>query len=326
MQTWLVLSETHLPVPKKRYRKNILKVGKFAKMTEDGKKEMEFELTQDNLTSIAAESTQMLADGHRIPVPLGHTQEEDKNQGYVDKFGVEGDYLFMEAEAVGKEAIENFEQSDCSCYIPPKYKDSEGREYTRPIRHVALTQYPVIVGLGKFEAIAASLVPVRKEEPMKFDKIQAALSLSETLTEENAETLILGGIGQLVEKAKAAGTTEDPLAAAKEALKSMPGIIPGLKNARETKLQGLVLAQKISPAVKDKLAEMFTSEDSLVLSTTVKEGESEFDKLCLILSENTVVKTGEETGVQTLDDPNQGGSNGGKNPLMQSMEKLKASS
>ena len=318
MYEWLVLSEEHLPVPKKKYRKAILKTGNFVKEI-DGEKELEFKLTEENLKAMAAVSTQYMKDGHKIPIPLGHTDDEDKNRGYVDAivFDEKDQLLYMTAEAIGAKAIEQFEQSDCSCYIPPKWNDSEGREYIRPIRHVALTQYPVISGLGKFEAIAASLVPTRKETPMKFDKIQAALSLSEPLTEENAEALILGGIGQLVEKAKNAEPA-DPLKAAREAVKALPGAITGAKMGREAKLNALVLGNKISPAVKTKLAEMYTGEDSLVLSLTAKEGETEFDKLVAILSENKVVNTGEKTGHQVQDDA----SKGNENPLLLSAKKM----
>lgn len=302
MEKWLILSEQTLPVPKRRYRKAILKVGQFRKP--DG---VEFELSADALKAMADTYSQMAHDGHKVPIPLGHTDEEDKNRGYVDKMEFADDMLFMECEAIGAEAIEQFEQSDCSCFIPPKWEDAEGREYIRPIRHVALTQYPVIPGLGKFEGIAASLVPPKKEEnTMDLSKIQAALGLSEALTDDNAEALILGGIGQLKEKA----SPSDPLQTARDAIKVMPGIMDTAKVNRETKLNALVLSQKISPAVKDKLVEMYTTEESLLLSLTADGGTSEFDKLVLILSQNEVVNTGgETTGMQVLNDPAKGNSN-----------------
>jgi hypothetical protein len=39
--------------------------------------------------------------------------------------------------------------------MPHKFHDGHGNEYVRPIRHVAITDYPVVPGLDKFKPIAA---------------------------------------------------------------------------------------------------------------------------------------------------------------------------
>ena len=47
------------------------------------------------------------------------------------------------------------DDSQVSIHVPPQFTDGLGRTYVRPIRHVAITDYPVIPGLGRFEALAA---------------------------------------------------------------------------------------------------------------------------------------------------------------------------
>jgi hypothetical protein len=106
----------------------------------------------------------MLANGVEIPIPLGHTNEPTATQGQVvgsriGKNARNEDALFLKTQFKDARAAEIAKNADVSVYVPHKFIDGKGRTYVRPIRHLAITAYPTIPGLGKYQAIAASFTP-----------------------------------------------------------------------------------------------------------------------------------------------------------------------
>jgi len=106
----------------------------------------------------------MLANGVEIPIPLGHTNDPTATQGQVvgsriGKNERNEDALFLKTHFKDAKAAEIAKNADVSVYVPHKFTDGKGRTYVRPIRHLAITAYPTIPGLGKFQAIAASFTP-----------------------------------------------------------------------------------------------------------------------------------------------------------------------
>lgn len=102
--------------------------------------------------------------GYQIPVPLEHTTDPTKTRGEVidSRVGknVNGkNALFVKIKFNDPEAAILAKHTDVSLYSPTDFVDGKGKLYNRPIRHVALTNYPTIPGLGKFEPIAASFTP-----------------------------------------------------------------------------------------------------------------------------------------------------------------------
>jgi hypothetical protein len=82
---------------------------------------------------------------------------------------------------------------------------------------------------------------------------------------------------------------------------------------RLNKLNALVEAARITPAVRDKLEEQYASEKSLTLS--LSRGGDNFDELVSALAENDPVELAEKSGPQTLALSMQ--VEGGKNPLVE---------
>lgn len=135
-----------------RYRKHILKLGKFVKKSDN----LRFEITPREFDHFERTFSQMQQNGVKVPLPLGHTDDDHKNRGWV--VGIErstDDPNFLDA-IIECDRPELIKENDVSVFVPPSFTDGEGNEYMRPIRHVALTPYPVIPGLGEFKAIAAS--------------------------------------------------------------------------------------------------------------------------------------------------------------------------
>ena len=105
---------------------------------------------------------QMIADGVKVPTPLKHTDSPEANRGQIIRYerdtnskGVPALYgvvKFRDAEAA---KLAN--STDISIFVPETpFYNGKGKKYEYGIRHVALTDYPVIPGLEGFVPIAAS--------------------------------------------------------------------------------------------------------------------------------------------------------------------------
>jgi hypothetical protein len=136
----------------KLYRKHILKLGHFVKKT-DG---LRFSIGEREFDHFEKTFAKMQENGVKVPLPLGHTDDDHKNRGWV--VGIErnqDDPRYLDA-IVECDHPELIKENDVSVFVPPEFTDGEGNTYVRPIRHLALTPYPVIPGLGNFQAISAS--------------------------------------------------------------------------------------------------------------------------------------------------------------------------
>ena len=133
----------------------------FKKKTADH--DQEFTVDEDRLDHWCNVGNTMLHNGVKVPVPLKHTDEPEKNRGQVLRFergtNEEGrEALFGVIKFRDAEAAKLAASTDVSIFVPDKpVYDGFGNEYIQPIRHVCCTDYPVIPKLGGFEAIAASL-------------------------------------------------------------------------------------------------------------------------------------------------------------------------
>ena len=261
-------------IPIRRYKKPLIKVGKYCKDS-DG---LEFEVTEDLLLHWKNTVTEMSDNGIKIPVPLGHTEN---NKGFLKSAYIEGETLIGVIDLVVADAEELSKTQDVSIFVPPKFTDGKGVTYRRPIRHVALTSYPVIPGLGEFEAVAASLI--NKEKEMELGAIKLALNIEGEATEDS----ILAGITKLKESIPVQLSFND-------------ATIKVATENRELKVGQLINTGKITPAVGEELKKIFTDKEHITLSLSSED--SIFDKMVEALSKNeTVVQTGEHTGAQTLE-------------------------
>src|SRR5690606_13600266 len=119
-------------------------------------------------------------NGIKIPLPVEHTFDPEKNRGYVvgaqlgkNSKGIPALFALIQFrdEQEGKKLAAS---TDVSIFVPPDFTDGHGNKYPRPITHVALTSYPVVSGLDGFKAIAASLV---ENDDMQFSCLTLAQKL-----------------------------------------------------------------------------------------------------------------------------------------------------
>jgi phage I-like protein len=299
-----------------RYRKEVIKKGKFVKAT-DGVK---FEISDFVLSNWVTQFSKMKKNGVKIPVPLGHNESAEANRGWVEELFVDGDALVMICELYDKDVDDLVKRNDVSVFSPPEWTDGKGHKYVRPIRHIALTPVPVIPGLDEFRPLAASF---GDDEMKKTDlkKLGADIGITDELTEENAAKLILSHCEKLKSGVDAAERKADSIDKQFKALKAevdKKGDKPQIDSTllslahdnRSMKLDALVSAAKVTPAVRDKLFAIFVGDDNGALRLSLESKTSDiFDAVINALAVNDPVKLGEQTAAQKLelDDPNRGG-------------------
>lgn len=165
----LVLSEKRTidGKPVQRFRKEIIRCGKFTK----AKDNVNFEVTPSSLNHWVATFNQMKQNGVKVYFPAGHTNKPEANRGWWDKLEVGPSKadpnvpaLYGEVDAIGEDGIGLIGRTDVSLYSPPELVDGQGNRYDRPIVHIAACTDPVIPGLGEWESVAASLTPWNPED------------------------------------------------------------------------------------------------------------------------------------------------------------------
>jgi|ETNvirnome_2_300_1030623.scaffolds.fasta_scaffold02408_4 hypothetical protein len=294
--------------------------GNFRMKTSKGP--VDFELTEDALKQVAAESNRYIENGNKCNLPTKHTEETEANRGHNLKWFVKPDSknrpgLFSLTEFRDKEAAKLAKTAQTSIYCPGKFEDGKKNEYIRPVRHVALTDYPVIPGLDGFTPIAASLTteftdstdPIKKETIMPIKELAAdiGLQLSEEILADEGKAF--GAIAdafkevqqtsgkqvkditlELSEYKKLNPPKADPIRVSKAQI-SM------LRENRELKLSALVEKGKILTCVKTKLEEVFCGDADLTLSLA-EDKEDKFNEVIDALRDNDPIKLSEGTGPQ----------------------------
>lgn len=287
-----------------RFKKQLIRIGDYVKESDN----LEFSITQSTLRHWVATFQAMQENGVEVPVPLGHSFDALQNRGYLRGLSIEGDFLVGLIDLIGKDAVELAARNDVSLYVPASFTDGKGKRYVRPIIHVALTPYPVVPGLGDFQAVAASFV--KEKAKMDWTKIREALGIKAELKDENAEALLLAAFEE-AKKPVTPATTPEP----KPTVELSPVVLELAIDNRKLKLGQLVDARRITPATRDKLVALFTKKETLALSLT--NGDS-FNELVAVLADNDVLPLkGEQTGPQTPVALSNAATQDGKDPLVE---------
>lgn len=248
-----------------KYKKEIIKVGKYVKASTNQTLDVDLELLNHwkNMFDLWTNN------GNKVPVPLGHEREgmPEANAGWVLSMYVEENSLYAVIELLDDTLALTTDVSVC---IESKVIDGKGVEYSSIITHVALCTDPVVPGLSKFEKLSFSL----KGNNMEFiEKIAKKLGLS-----KNTEDAVLEAIEKTEMSAK-----NNELA------------VKVIKENREIKLSNLVKGGLITPAIKDMIAEKYVN--TIELSST----DNGFDFLYDVLSKNKPVDLKEISGIQSVE-------------------------
>jgi len=153
------------------YRKELAYPGRFTKVNPETKKE-EFELpvTDTLLDHWVNTFSEMNKNGVDVPVPIGHTTDPEARRGTVVDLKKEYNparkcnALYAYVKFRDEQTANDLRNSNVSLFMPPEFTDGKKRRYIRPIRHVAITDYPVIPGLDSFKPVAASFYELSLSE------------------------------------------------------------------------------------------------------------------------------------------------------------------
>ena len=298
------------------YEKEIMYPGEFTK------EDFSFSTDKATLEHWAGKVKEFGKAEIEIPITSEHSEAPEARLGSIVDASVKKDSrgrdgLFVKMKFVDAKSAEVGLKNQVSLYSPAKYKDSRKVEHVYPIRHVAVTSYPVVTKLDGYTPIAASFSKPPNEDETMVKILELAggigLKLSDKSTEEDASTAILSEVKGMKTRLAALENAErerDVLKLSFEGYKTanppkaapMPvsdAMVKMIGENRELKLSQLVQGSRISPVVKQLLLDQFCTKEgvSLVLSQNHNDG---FDTFIDIMAKNDVVALGGTTGPQTL--------------------------
>ena len=311
-------------VKRRRYLKDLARVGEFVKAG-TGRR---IKIDAGRIKHWAATAKEFIAAGNPVPMTATHdtTGDPDKSRGRLLDTFVEGDTLYGVIEAIGADAIQAASRSHVSIYSPPAFTDGEGKKWSWPIRHVALTTDPVLARQGDFVPIAAShdgdpaevnILTPAESSTMDLKKLQKMLGIKDDLTDENAVEAISLAFTEAKKAAKpdakleAVTAERDELAGKADALKArVDELVAGaaelshteryaMRRSLKTELAALVKDSRITPAVADKIEELLAGRD-IMLAVGEDDAEPLAMQIIDALKANDPVKLGEQTGMQVV--------------------------
>jgi hypothetical protein len=161
------------------FRKELIHVGDFRKRTKNH--DQPFSITPAKLQHWEQTGNLMISDGVKVPCPLKHNDTPEatraKALGYELAYNKKGKLaLYGYLQFRDSEAAKLALTTDVSILVPedPMYNAANGRKYDYSIKHIALTDYPVIPDLEGFEAVMLSLDDEEPQQPEKKSNKYAA--------------------------------------------------------------------------------------------------------------------------------------------------------
>lgn len=326
------------------YEKELIYEGAFVKRKTPGSNEEDilFGVDKDVIEHWKNTHDKMLSNGVEIPMPIEHTVDPTKNRAFLIKTMIKPNKkgllaLYGQTKFVNAEAAELAKKSDVSIFVPNEASDGKGNTYKFPIRHVAFTNYPVIPGLEKFQAIAASFVPNFVTPPrvgLQLSSvlvplaIQMGIQYSENMDDTQLVQAIVGSYNKMkadmadIQQRLATGgmNLSNPIIA-----QMPPAMIASftrlMRENRNSKLDALVLSGNITKAARDALGQQYCNDQALSLSLSIDGNDAAFDNLLAALKHNKAVNYDPITGAQipdaiALSDPSKDMQNPANNVLL----------
>jgi len=268
-----------------------------------------FEITEHMLSHWVQEYDRMIQAGHSVPVPVEHTTDPEKNRGTISHLevrpnGRDGASLWGVVTFADADAAKLAKTAQVSVFSPAEFIDGEGRKFVRPLRHVALTDYPVIPGLEPF-SIVASLVGDTKM-PITLPELVAKheIEVAEDATPED----MLDAIDELITSLKKLEPEPEPEPKSESEPEPEPvaaSMLGILRKSRVHDINDLVSQGRISPVVARELQKQYCNDNALALSLTAGNEDDSFDRLMSTLAKQpATISMSETTGPQVLDPKN----------------------
>jgi hypothetical protein len=299
--------------PTRRYVKDLARAGEYVARGQ------RISLTESDLDALAANTNKYIAAGNPVPVPDGHTDSATANRGFVREVFREGDTLYGVLEMIGEDGIATASRAKVSIGTDANYTDGKGNVYPHVIRHVALTNAPVIPDQNGFVPLAASLggssaralvLSLAQTEQSMESLLKIAAMIGVEGAESMDEAALVESIAKAIEGLR--GMSATAKADAEKLKAELSGIRASLDKPaappdpvlmrvvgenRAMKLDRLVETGRITPACRDGIAALYVKEDGLKLSLD-NESDSRFSALLSALEKNQSTNIGERTRAQ----------------------------
>lgn len=309
--------------PRRRYVKDLIRVGDWHKAGDSPVK-----IDRDRLDHWVDTFNRMKAAGVKVPLPVGHTNDAEKNRGDTIEMYRDGDTLYGVVDLIGEDAIPLASRSEVSIFAAPSVLAGDGTSFSDAIAHIAIVTDPVVNKQSNFVPIAASrggtvnvpVVRMAQESPTMIDwkTIAAPLGLDiATLTDATAGEAITAKITALTAASKTAAETAAALTAAREQVKTLelargkpididPSDLEDEADRMGVQIADLATAGNITPAVRDGLSVLLCGKAGArpAISLSRKAAVAAGFTLPLarevvrILKDNDPVKLGEQTKAQ----------------------------
>lgn len=291
------------PIKGLTWEKEVIYVGSFVAPQPDGSSQ-KFSVSEDDLKHWKQSIELQLSRGIRIDLPLGHTTNPEASRGKIVGADVRENSrglpsLWVTVEFADEKAAELAKTAEVSLYSPPSWQDGFGNTYSRPIRHVALTQQPVISNLDAFTLIAsldegsqsmdylmqiADAIGLEavdgEDEAALTQRILDAITAEEDPEDTGEDDPMLDGEDLGEDLGEGGDPTMDMSFSHREVLEG-----------RKARVALLLSQGKITPAQQKKLESTYCAKGSLALS-------NEFDSAIQVLSLSESRKPGSRTGAQ----------------------------
>lgn len=292
------------------WSKEVIYTGTFYAPQADGSS-VKFSVALEDLQKWKESIDLQLERGVRVDVPVSHTTNPEASRGKVisaevRKDSKDRDSLWVTIEFADEQGAKLAKTTDVSLYSPPSWKDGLGNVYSRPIRHVALTQQPVIADLDAFTLVASldegstsmdflmqiaqaiGLEPVDGEDEAALtDRILSAITSEETDEDMGDGMDDMDDMEDMGEDpgldVEGGGGMDD----AAMSLSFQREVIEG----RKSRLELLLSQGRINPAQKARVEAKYCVRGGLKLS-------NEFDSTIATLSLSEPRRTGSRTGAQ----------------------------
>ena len=193
----LFSGEAFEPVAKNRFKKDVLRAGEFVHRSTGDKIPMSRERVSNAVTA-----TNRFLKEHKVPFPMRHTSEPDRNLGFWrsfeftdagEAFGIVDVERATDLERIGSTITDVSVQLEGPVFL------QDGTKLDEVFTHVCATNYPVINNQKNFEPVALSLdahgysVYVQslstdeETDSVKLDELKKLLKLSADATEADVE-------------------------------------------------------------------------------------------------------------------------------------------
>ncbi|MCC6320315.1 MAG: hypothetical protein IT438_02635 [Phycisphaerales bacterium] len=197
-------------VVRRRFVKDLIRAGTWYKG------DTAHQVPRERLDHWAATFGKMTEAGVKVPLPLGHTTDPERNRGYaVGMFVDDTDgtpTLKAEVELIGDDALSLANRTEVSICAEPKLKAGNGAEFTDAITHIALVTDPVIPKQGGFiplplaasrgggtvDAPCFTMAQFSQESNMDWKALASALGINaEGLDDKTGPEAVLAAIKKL---------------------------------------------------------------------------------------------------------------------------------